>query len=181
MSNGNPSVQHPNGDSVREITRMTMLASGSQPQIQQPTPSDHLFRGISSISSSLTSRLGNLKENSLIGDSFGALLSNVKNLIPSQKNTVIINIVQALMNNTPHSPVVQDYLYFDPRTTRGGVQRQTGPFNDAVVFVVGGGGIMEHGYLQEWAGRHQKQRVIYGSDNLLSPGEFVAELEKLGQ
>jgi hypothetical protein len=69
---------------VREITRMTMIASGSQPQLQQ-TPSDHLFRGISSISSSLTSRLGNLKENSLIGDSFGNLLSQVKNLISSQK------------------------------------------------------------------------------------------------
>ena len=165
---------------VREITRMTMIASGSQPQLQQTTPSDHLFRGISSISSSLTSRLGNLKENSLIGDSFGNLLSQVKNLIPSQKTTVITNIVQALMNNTPHSPVVQDYLYFDPRTQRGGVRRQTGPFNDAIVFVVGGGGVMEYGYLQEWAARQQGRRVIYGTDELLSPGEFIFELEKLG-
>ena len=156
-----------------------MIASGSQPQLQQQqTPSDHLFRGISSISSSLTSRLGNLKENSLIGDSFGNLLSQVKNLIPSQKTTVITNIVQALMNNTPHSPVAQDYLYFDPRTQRGGVRRQAGPFNDAVVFVVGGGGIMEFGYLQEWAVQ-QGKRVIYGTDELLSPAEFIAELEKL--
>ena len=156
-----------------------MIASGSQPQLQQQTPSDHLFRGISSISSSLTSRL---KDNSLIGDSFGNLLSQVKNLIPSQKTTVITNIVQALMNNTPHSQVVQDYLYFDPRTTqRGGTaRRQTGPFNDAVVFVVGGGGIMEYGYLQEWAARQQGRRVIYGMDELLSPAEFTFELEKLG-
>ena len=160
---------------------MTMIASGSQPQTQQQTPSDHLFRGISSISSSLTSRLGNLKENSLIGDSFGTLLSSVKNLIPSQKTTVITNIVQQLMNNTPHSPIVQDYLYFDPRTTRGGVRRQTGSFNDAVVFIVGGGGIMEYGYLQEWAGRQQGRRVVYGSDELLSPAEFMAELDKLGR
>jgi hypothetical protein len=156
---------------------MTMIASGSLPQAQQQTPSDHLFRGISSISSSLTSRI---KENSLIGDSFGTLLSSVKNLIPSQKTTVITNIVQALMNNTPHSPVVQDYLYFDPRTTRGGVRRQTGPFNDAVVFVVGGGGIMEYGYLQEWAKRQQGRRVVYGSDEIVSPREFLAELGKLG-
>jgi len=152
---------------------MTMIASGSQPQAQQQTPSDHLFRGISSI----TSRF---KDNSLIGDSFGNLLSSVKNLIPSQKTTVITNIVQALMNNTPHSPIVQDYLYFDPRTTRGGVRRQTGPFNDAVVFVVGGGGVMEYGYLQEWAARQQGKRVVYGSDELISPSEFVAELGKLG-
>lgn len=160
---------------------MTMIASGSQPQSQQQTPSDHIFRGISTISSSLTSRLGNLKENSLIGDSFGNLLSSVKNLIPSQKTTVITNIVQALMNNTPHSPVVQDYLYFDPRTTRGGVRRQTGPFNDAVVFVVGGGGVMEYGYLQEWASRQQNRRVVYGSDELISPAEFMNELERLGK
>jgi len=84
------------------------------------------------------------------------------------------------MNNTPHSPVVQDYLYFDPRTQRGGVRRQTGPFNDAIVFVVGGGGVMEYGYLQEWAARQQERRVIYGIDELLSPGEFISELEKLG-
>jgi sec1 family domain-containing protein 1 len=166
--------------SVREITRMTMIASETQPQAQQQTPSDHLFRGISSISSSLTSRLGNLKENSLIGDSFGTLLSSVKNLIPSQKTTAITNIVSTLMSNTPHSSVEQDYLYFDPQTTRGGVRRQTGAFNDSIVFVVGGGGVMEYGYLQEWAGRQQGRRVIYGSDELLSPEEFIGELEKLG-
>jgi hypothetical protein len=155
-----------------------MIASGSQSQAQQQnTPSDHLFRGISSI----TSRLGNLKDNSLIGESFGSILSSVKNLIPSQKTTVITNIVQALMNNAGHSPVVQDYLYFDPRTTRGGVRRQTGPFNDAIVFIVGGGGIMEYGYLQEWAARQQGRRVIYGSDELVNPSEFIAELGKLGK
>lgn len=159
-----------------------MIASGSQPQTYQQTPSDHLFRGISSISSSLTSRLNTLNQNSLIGDSFGTLLSSVKNLIPSQKTTVITNIVQALMNNTTHSTVVQDYCYFDPRTTRGGgVRRQSGPFNDAIVFIVGGGGVMEYGYLQEWAGRQQGRRVVYGSDELVSPGEFMAELEKLGK
>jgi sec1 family domain-containing protein 1 len=160
---------------------MTMIASGSQPQATQQTPSDHLFRGISSISSSLTSRLGNLKENSLLGDSFGNLLSSVKNLIPSQKTTVITNIVQALVSNTPNSQVVQDYLYFDPRTTRGGIRRHTGPFNDAIVFVVGGGGIMEYGYLQEWASRQQNRRVIYGSDEIISPAEFMKQLERLGK
>jgi sec1 family domain-containing protein 1 len=165
---------------VREITTMAMIATGSQPQPQQ-TPSDHLFRGISSISSSLTSRLGHLKENSLIGESFGTLLSSVKNLIPSQRTTVITDIVQAIMNNAPHSAVVQDYLYFDPRTTRGGVRRHTGPFNDAIVFIVGGGGIMEYGYLREWANRQQGRHVVYGSDELLSPGEFMAELDKLGK
>src|SRR5579862_431948 len=160
---------------------MSMIASGSQPQSQQQTPSDHIFRGISSISSSLTSRLGNLQENSLIGDSFGNLLSSVKNLIPSQKTTVITNIVQALMNNTPHSPIVQDYLFFDPRTTRAGVRRHTGAFSDAIVFVVGGGGIMEYGYLQEWASRQQNCRVVYGSDELVSPAEFMNELDRLGK
>lgn len=157
-----------------------MIASGSQAQNQQ-TSSDHLMRGISSISSSLTSRLGNLKENTLIGDSFGNILSSVKNLIPSQKTTVITNDVQALMNNTPNSPAVQEYLYFDPRTSRGGVRRQTGAFNQAIVFVVGGGSVMDYGYLQELASRQQNRRIIYGSDELLSPTEFMAELNRLGK
>ena len=77
---------------------------------------------------------------------------------------------------------MQDYLYFDPRTIQrcGTARRQTGPFNDAVVFIVGGGGIMEYGYLQEWAVRQQGRRAIYGMDELLSPVEFIFELDKLG-
>jgi len=59
------------------------------------------------------------------------------------------------------------------------VRRQASPFNDAIVFVVGGGGIMEYGHLQECAARQQGRRVIYGTDELLSPGEFISELEKL--
>jgi sec1 family domain-containing protein 1 len=160
---------------------MTTITAGSLSSNQQQTPSDHLFRGISSISSSLTSRLGNLKDNSLIGDSFGNLLSSVKNLIPSQKTTVITNIVQTLMNNAVHLPVVQDYLYFDPRTTRGGGRRQASLFNDAIVFVVGGGGIMEYEYLQEWLQRQQGRHIVYGSDELLSPAEFIAALKSLGK
>jgi sec1 family domain-containing protein 1 len=159
---------------------MTMIASGSQPQQQQQTPSDHLFRGFQSISSSLTSRLGNLKENSLISESFGNLLSSVKNLIPSQKSTVITSIVQQLMANTSQSQINQEYSYFDPRTTRGvGGKRAQGAFGDAIVFLVGGGGVMEYGYLQEWA-KAQGKRIVYGSDELLSPSEFVGELDKLG-
>ena len=59
------------------------------------------------------------------------------------------------------------------------MRRQQGGFADAIVFIVGGGGIMEYGYLQEWA-REQGKRVIYGSDELLSPAEFMGELDKLG-
>jgi hypothetical protein len=49
------------------------------------------------------------------------------------------------------------------------------------VFVVGGGSIIEYGYLQEWAAKQSDRHVIYGSDELLSPAEFVAELRELGK
>jgi hypothetical protein len=64
-------------------------------------------------------------------------------------------------------------------------QRRQG-FNEAVVFVVGGGSMDEFGNLQEWVSRvgdeRVKRRVVYGSTEMLSAEDFVREeLELLGR
>ncbi|KAI9672929.1 MAG: Vesicle trafficking between the ER and Golgi [Trizodia sp. TS-e1964] len=166
---------------VREITRMTMMASApSQPAPQQ----SDLFRGFSSISNRLTDRL----KDGALGANFENLISGVKNFLPVNKDLTITKITESIMDPTsaPSSAIAktEGYLYFDPRSANargtlppasqarnaggagmpGGLgsmgsgtgatfgQRRQG-FAEAVVFTVGGGSIDEYGNLQEWAKR----------------------------
>ncbi|KAL2204110.1 snare docking complex subunit [Sarocladium strictum] len=64
-------------------------------------------------------------------------------------------------------------------------QRRQG-FSEAIVFTVGGGSMDEYGNLQEWVARtggdRGKKRIVYGSTELVSAGEFVRdELARLGK
>lgn len=154
---------------VRELTRMTMLASAPQPQ-PSASSGGELFRGFSSLSSRLTDRL---KDSGLEN-----LVSNVKNFLPAQKDFVITRLVGALMDptsvssNSQVSQETKDWLFFDPSQRRGvggarsgGTNTPTGGQsananpamnqvrNDAIVFVIGGGSYVEYANLQEWAWR----------------------------
>lgn len=163
---------------VRELTRMTMMASGpSQPQAGQSASSTDLFRGFSSISNRLTDRL---KDAGALSGGFENLISGVKNFLPVNKDLTITKIVESLMDPTSSSTSAlaktENYLYFDPRsnTARGvtgapgqqsqrigpdGRPIQGGPsfgqrrqgFSEAVIFTVGGGNMEEYGNLQDWS------------------------------
>ena len=77
-------------------------------------------------------------------------------------------------------------------TTPSFGQRRQG-YTEAIVFTVGGGSMDEYGNLQEWvrrtsgptasggAGSSKARRVIYGSTELVSGEDFLAELVKLGE
>lgn len=70
-------------------------------------------------------------------------------------------------------------------------QRRQG-FSEAVVFTVGGGSMDEYGNLAEWARRTGeggvgaakgagRRRVVYGSTEIVSAGEFLGvEMQGLG-
>lgn len=83
-----------------------------------------------------------------------------------------------------------DYLQFDPRTTRGRAPSQAPKgrqqYQESVVFVVGGGGYVEYGNLMEWANRSQREgggggkKITYGSTEILNPGAFIKALAELG-
>ncbi|KAK3679038.1 Vesicle trafficking between the ER and Golgi [Recurvomyces mirabilis] len=162
---------------VREITRMTMISSAPISQPQQPSASNDLFRGFSSISSRLTDRL---KDAGLGGANFDNLISGVKNLMPVNKDLTVTKITESLMDpqnaSTSALQKTEGFLYFDPRSanargtmppsakdSRSGTapsrgidpsfgQRRQG-FSEAIVFTVGGGSMDEYGNLQEWAKR----------------------------
>ncbi|EPQ28845.1 uncharacterized protein PFL1_03648 [Pseudozyma flocculosa PF-1] len=183
---------------VRELTRMTMLASAPAPA--PSSDGGQLFRGFSSLSSRLTDRL---KDSGL------DLVAGVKNFLPAQKDFTVTRLTASLMDpSSASSQALQEtdeYLFFDPKAARGrsgmaggGVKaRQT--FNEAIVFVVGGGGYVEYANLMEYAARTPAQpggggggglgvpgasggtgkRITYGSTEILRPNEFVAALAAL--
>ncbi len=65
-------------------------------------------------------------------------------------------------------------------------QRRQG-FSDAVVFMVGGGSVIEYGNLNEWiartsAGDRARRKIVYGSTEITNASGFIQnELERLGK
>ncbi|WWC91119.1 uncharacterized protein L201_006060 [Kwoniella dendrophila CBS 6074] len=182
---------------VREITRMTMMAS--QPAIAaqpQASAGGEWTRGFSALGNRITDRL---REGGITGVGLDNIISGVKNFLPARKELTVTRLVEALMEpSTATTQALQDtddYLLFDPRATRGrnpttttggGKGRQQ--YNESVVFVVGGGGYVEYGNLMEWANRNQKEggsignnkKITYGSTEILNPTAFVKTLAELG-
>jgi hypothetical protein len=79
----------------------------------------------------------------------------------------------------------QNYLYLDPKVTKGGpiaVPKSRSPFEEAFVFMVGGGNYIEYQNLQDYSQRGELKRTItYGVSELVSPTEFLSQLAALGQ
>ncbi|KAJ1031751.1 hypothetical protein NDA13_002140 [Ustilago tritici] len=178
---------------VRELTRMTMLASApQQPTAVESAGGAGSFKGFSSLSSRLTDRL---KDSGLEN-----LVQGVKNFLPAQKDLTVTRLVASLMEpagaNVQALQETDEYLFFDPKAPRtraaaasGGVKaRQV--FNEAIVFVVGGGGYVEFANLQEYAARTSAaaagaaggmggKKITYGATEILKPIDFVRALAHL--
>lgn len=138
--------------------------------------------------SSLSSKLYNLADGK-ISEGVGSLISGVKRLLPEKKAMPITKLVETLMdpnNATEESlKVTDDYLYYDPKVIRGSHSRQPKrqTYLESVVFVVGGGNYLEYQNLQEWAQQSTQQgnskQVVYGSDDIYSPSNFLKEITLL--
>lgn len=142
----------------------------------QPSNTNELFRGFSSLSSRVTDRF----KDAGLGANLEGLVSGIKNFLPANKDLTLTKITESLMDpqNASSSAIskTESYLYFDPRSAnaRGTLppasqarnqtsavgrgieasfgQRRQG-FSEAIVFTVGGGSMDEYGNLQEWIKR----------------------------
>ncbi|GAB6021737.1 Sec1 domain containing protein 1 [Chamberlinius hualienensis] len=131
------------------------------------------------------------------------VMEGVKNLVVKKHNLPVTRIADALME-LKSTQETDDYRYFDPKVLRdvyvyfltflwfatlivlvfrGNIPRSRYPFQEAVVFVVGGGNYIEYQNLVDYAksktGATQR-RVIYGSTELLNASQFLEQLSKLG-
>ncbi|NWT95253.1 SCFD1 protein, partial [Urocynchramus pylzowi] len=74
------------------------------------------------------------------------VMEGVKNLVLKQQNLPVTRILDNLME-MKSNPETDDYRYFDPKMLRGSdssVPRNKNPFQEAIVFVVGGGNYIEY-------------------------------------
>ncbi|KAG0167488.1 Vesicle trafficking between the ER and Golgi [Apophysomyces sp. BC1015] len=160
---------------VRALMRMTSMISSSAPAPSGFSQND-LFRGFSSIGNKLTDRL---KEGG-----FDNLLSGVKNLLPTRRELVVSKIVSDIMAPPQNEPSkADDYLYFDPKLSKNSrsPRQHKLAFQEAIVFVVGGGNYVEYQNLQELATQNnQRKKITYGSTDILSPHQFLQQLRTLG-
>ncbi|KAH0620562.1 hypothetical protein JD844_021142 [Phrynosoma platyrhinos] len=74
------------------------------------------------------------------------VMEGVKNLVLKQQNLPVTRILDNLME-MKSNPETDDYRYFDPKMLRGSdssIPRNKNPFQEAIVFVVGGGNYIEY-------------------------------------
>lgn len=150
------------------------------------TTSASIGENNSALFNGLSSKLYGLTEGR-ITEGLSSFASGLKKLLPEKKNLPITTVVEAIMDpNTASSNSIQitdDYLFLDPKS-RGGhskpPKRQV--YQEASVFVVGGGNYLEYQNLTEWATQPNRpaKRVIYGSTDIVTAKEFLSEVATLG-
>jgi len=117
------------------------------------------------------------------GSSF--VMEGVKNLVVKRHNLPVTKITEQLMECRA-GPDVDDYLYIDPKLLKGGdvAPKNRPPFQDAIVFVVGGGNYVEYQNLVDYTKQKTTttttKRIIYGSSTLHNANQFLKQLSLLG-
>ncbi|KAG3261041.1 sec1 family domain containing 1 [Ictidomys tridecemlineatus] len=111
------------------------------------------------------------------------VMEGVKNLVLKQQNLPVTRILDNLME-MKSNPETDDYRYFDPKMLRGNdssVPRNKNPFQEAIVFVVGGGNYIEYQNLVDYIKGKQGKHILYGCSELFNASQFIKQLSQLGQ
>ena len=129
---------------------------------------------------SSTSMFSNLLSK---GSSF--VMEGVKNLVVKRHNLPTTRIVDALME-LKSMQEVDDFRYFDPKMLRAdshSVPRNKSPFQEAFVFVIGGGNYIEYQNLIDYAQSKapvSQKKIVYGCSDLVNATLFLRQLAHLG-
>lgn len=112
-------------------------------------------------------------------------MEGVKNLVIKKHNLPATRIVDALMEMKTMQEV-EDYRYFDPKLLRAdpSIPRNKSTFQEAYVFVVGGGNYIEYQNLIDYAkgkSTTAPKRIVYGCSDVCNASQFLKQLSRLGQ
>jgi hypothetical protein len=125
--------------------------------------------------------------SNLVNQASKFAMEGVKNLVVKQYKLPVTKIVDNLME-CRSSPETDDYRYFDPKLLRStdstNPARNRQGFNDAIVFMIGGGNYIEYQNLQDYAKNRSTistKRIVYGCTELVNASQFLEQLAKLGQ
>ncbi|XP_037799503.1 sec1 family domain-containing protein 1-like [Penaeus monodon] len=116
-----------------------------------------------------------------------ALVVEGVNFVLKENKLPITRIVDHLME-LKNSEEEKEYKYFDPKMLRPGDGNVAGartrtPFQESVVFVVGGGNYMEYNNLVNYAKKKAgatNKKIIYGCTDVVNAEQFLNQLSKLG-
>nr|KAG5689560.1 hypothetical protein BaRGS_022063 [Batillaria attramentaria] len=140
------------------------------------TPSMYAGGGVSS-----TSMFTNLLSK---GSSF--VMEGVKNLVVKSHKLPTTRIVDALMELKSLQDV-DDFRYFDPKMLRAdssNLPRNKSPFQEAFVFMVGGGNYIEYQNLMDYVRAKapvSQKKIVYGCSDLANATLFLKQLAQLGK
>jgi len=140
----------------------------------------------------------------LVAQSSQFVMEGVKNLVVKRHNLPVTRIVEELMEIKPGQHQ-DEYRYFDPKILRGqdNIPRAKNPFQDAIVFMVGGGNYIEYQNLMDYissknpsaqslgatsmgysavngASLAPQKRIIYGCSMLNNANQLLQQLAELG-
>lgn len=87
----------------------------------------------------------------LVSQGSNFVMEGVKNLVVKRHNLPLTKTTEQLMESKS-TPETEEFLYLDPKLLKGGdvAPKQRAPFQDAVVFVVGGGNYIEYQNLADF-------------------------------
>eukprot|EP00479_Gromia_sphaerica_P010250 TRINITY_DN4650_c0_g1_i2.p1 TRINITY_DN4650_c0_g1~~TRINITY_DN4650_c0_g1_i2.p1 ORF type:complete len:131 (+),score=14.70 TRINITY_DN4650_c0_g1_i2:976-1368(+) len=77
------------------------------------------------------------------------IFNKARNLLPANKLFPITSITRALMENKPH-PQTERYITLDPKS-KSMTSKSHVEFQEAIVFMIGGGNYVEYQNLQDYA------------------------------
>ncbi|KAJ3242577.1 Vesicle trafficking between the ER and Golgi [Chytriomyces hyalinus] len=172
---------------VKSFIKMAAAASTAGSSGAQ----SNVTSGSSDLFGKFTSKLAGTLEGAGVSGGFENLISGVRNLLPTRKDLPSTRIVEAIMEGNTAGTDAEEYLQLDPKASRAlaagkspakpTLSSANKGYQNAIVFVVGGGNYLEYQNLQDYAQRsQQKKKVTYGSTEILTANAFIAQLEALG-
>ncbi|XP_071963565.1 sec1 family domain-containing protein 1-like isoform X2 [Antedon mediterranea] len=129
-----------------------------------------------------TKRIGMFSKLMSTGSQF--VMEGVKNFVVKKHNLPITRIVDALMEMKSDQET-DEYRYFDPKMLRvldsSSIPRNKNPYQEVVVFVVGGGNYIEYQNLMDYlktkatAGGNNKM-ICYGCSEIFNADQFLSQV-----
>lgn len=106
------------------------------------------------------------------------VMEGVKNLVVKKHKLPITRLVDALME-LKSLPETDDFRYLDPKLLGRAEPRAQAPFQEAVVFVLGGGNYIEYQNLLDYT-KGKSKKAVYGCTQLVNAAQFLEQLSQLG-
>ncbi|XP_018571692.1 protein sly1 homolog [Anoplophora glabripennis] len=121
----------------------------------------------------------------LVSQGSNFVMEGVKNLVLKRHNLPVTKIVDNLIE-FKNSQEMEEYHYLDPKQLKlTDIPRNRSPFQDAIVFIIGGGNYIEYQNLVDYAKAKTttgtSKRILYGASTLNNAKQFLKQLALLGQ